>query len=309
VFSKGERLKALSISAIGVITIAGALIGTYALTGAPFALFGQTSHHIQSHDVLDAMPAFSPFSWSVQSSNLAQRFEQFRQEAPFVAAAFFGAILLAAYKWKQLTSPTRFVIACCAIITISWLEFQSSAVYYLLHITPLMVFVSVMVLRTLKPRRWKLTLALGCAVLVLLHSVDLAAIQGFSKSIDERNREAVNAVLARLPIDSSRILAQYPAVSLMHKRLGDRLMTTHFINFPVDSSSVDDVLHKQNVSTMISYRTSRAQDYSFEVKPLWDVANARGRIDTAIVGYLFDVAVENAQNIGPDTLYVVSLSR
>ncbi|HET6511906.1 MAG TPA: hypothetical protein VFH43_06925 [Candidatus Kapabacteria bacterium] len=309
ILSKGERLKATLFGAGGVIVMAALLLGTYALTGAPITLFGQTSHHIQSHDVLDAMPAFSPFSWSVQSSNLVQRFEQFREEAPFVAAIFFGSILFAVLKWKTLASPTRFALACTALIIISWLEFQSSAIYYLLHITPLMVFIAVMVLRTLKPRRWKLTLALGCAAMVLLHSIDLAEIQGFSKSIDEKNRESVEAIHALIPAVDSRVLAQYPAVSLLHKTLNERLMTTHFVNFPTDSSSVDEVLRAQNVSTMILYRTSRSENYSFEVEPLWHVANSRGRIDTVITGYLFDVALENTAATGPDSLYVVSLAR
>jgi hypothetical protein len=308
VLSKGDRLRATALGAAGVLLVAAVLFGTYAMTGAPITLFGETSHHIQSHDVLDAMPAFSPFSWSVQSSNLVQRFEQFRDEAPFVAAIFFAGLLLAALKWRQIASATRFALGCTAIFMVSWLEFQSSAIYYLLHVTPLMVFVAVLVLRTLKPRRWKLTLALGCAVMVLLHSVDLAAIQGFSKAIDERNREAVTAIASRLPKDKTRILAQYPAVSLLHRTLGERLMTTHFVNFPTDSSSVDEVLRQQDVSTMILYRTSRAQNYSFEVEPLWNVASTRGRIDTIIIGYLFDVAPDDAST-GPDSLYVVSLPR
>ncbi len=306
VLAKGDRLRATAHGAAGVLLVAAVLFGTYALTGAPITLFGQTSHHIQSHDVLDAMPAFSPLSWSVQSSNLVQRFEQFRDEAPFVAAIFVAGLLLAVLKWRQLAPVTRFALACTAIIMVSWLEFQSSAIYYLLHVAPLMVFVAVMILRTLKPRRWRLTLALGCAAMVLLHSIDLAAIQGFSKSIDERNREAIAALTARLPQDDSRILAQYPAVSLLHRSLGDRLMTTHFVNFPTDSSTVDEVLRQQNVGTMILYRTSRAQNYSFEVEPLWNIASARGRIDTVIVGYLFDVALDDAST-RPDSLYVVSL--
>lgn len=307
VLSKGQRVRAALFAALGIFAVVVALLVTYRVTGAPFTLFGQTEHHIQSHDVLDAMPIFSPLSWSVQSSNLIQRFEQFRAEASIVAAVFCAALLFAAFKWVDLARHTRFALVCTAIILVSWLEFQSSAIYYLLHVTPLIIFAAVMVFRTLKPRRWKLTLALGCAAITLLHTVDLAALQGFTRAIDERNREAVSAIEARLPDDRSRILAQYPAVSLLHRKLGDRLMTTHFINFPVDSSSVDEVLHKQNVSTMVLYRTSRAQNYSFEVEPLWKVATERGRIDTIIVGYLFDVALNDA-NTAPDSLYVVALT-
>lgn len=308
VLSKGDRTRAVAVSGIGVVIVAALLLGTNALTGAPFTLFGQTAEKLQSHDVLNAMPAFSPFSWSVQSSNLIQRFEQFRAEAPFIAALFVGALALAVIKWHRLQSVTRFAIACCLIIILSWLEFQSSAVYYLLHITPLMVFVAVMILRTLKPRRWKVTLAMGCVALVLLHVMDIRQGMATARTIEDANQKAIDAVRSRIPNDGSRVLAQYPAVSYLHRDLGDRLMTTHFLNFPLANTPPLEVLRNERVSSMILYRTSAADDYSFEVGPLWQIARSTGSIDTVITGLLFDVGVDYfSPTDQSDTLYFVKL--
>ncbi|HET6513337.1 MAG TPA: hypothetical protein VFH43_14190 [Candidatus Kapabacteria bacterium] len=302
---KGERTKAYLLSAAGVVSVAALLMGTYALAGAPMTLFGDTTHHIQSHDVLDAMPAFSPFSWSVQSSNLVQRFDQFREEAPVILALFVIASIVLAMKWRGVDRHTRSLLLCSTIIIICWLQFQSSAVYYLAHITPLMILCSVMVLRQLRPRRWRMTLALGALALVILHVDDIRGAFATAKEIDDQNKSAVANVLRRLPRDGSTVLTQYPAVSRFHQTLGPRLMTTHFVNFPRDTSSTERVLHAQNVSTMLLYRTSRAHDYSFEVAPLWNVAT-NWDLDT-VTGSFFDVGIDYFAGLhGSDTLFIAT---
>lgn len=307
VFGKEQRAKAFAASASGVLAVAGILFAIYASTGAPLTLFGETPHRLQSHDVLSAMPVFRPFSWSVQSSNLVQRFEQFRIEAPFVAALFMASLVVSVVKWRSLAPATKFALACSGIVVLCWLQFQSSAVYYLTHITPLLVFISVMILRTLKPRRWKTTLALGCVALAALHFAEIEQLTDPSRRRDTQNRHALQAIEPRLPDDGSTILVQYPAVSILHRTLGDRLMTTHFVNFPVDSSSVEEVLRKNNVSTIVLYRTAQAHNYSFEVAPLWAFAQAHGKTDTLIRGDFFDVEVGEGGT--DDELHVVSLKR
>lgn len=81
-------------------------------------------------------------------------------------------------------------------------------------------------------------------------------------------------------------------------------MTTHFVNFPRDTTSVTGVLDAQNVSTMILYRTSRKESYSFEVDPLWQAVQ-NWRMDT-ITGSYFDVGLDYFAGLsGSDTLYIV----
>ena len=302
--SNPERLKAMVYGALGVVIIAAVLFATYALSDAPLTLFGNTTHHIQSYDVLEAMPAFSPFSWSVQSSNLVQRFEQFSSEAPIILALLAIACVTLVMKRHSIDRSTRFLLACSAIVTICWLEFQSSAVYYLLHITPLLVLCSILVLRHLKPRRWRMTLALGALALIILHVDDMHNAFALAEEIDDQNSRAIAAALRTIPGDGSTVLSQYPAVSHLHRELGERLMTTHFVNFPRDTTGVAGVLFAQNVSTMILYRTSRAENYSFEVEPLWQTVQGDWSLDT-VVGSFFDVGLDYFAGLsGNDTLFI-----
>jgi hypothetical protein len=172
-----------------------------------------------------------------------------------------------------------------------------------------MVFISVMLLRTLKPQRWRLTLLLGCVALAILNFGEIMIKDMFPDGRDAENRQHIAAIEHRLPNDGSTILAQYPAVSILHRSIGERLMTTHFINFPVDSRSVIEVLRENNVGTMVLYRTQRAADYSFEVAPLWDVAKQYGHIDTVFTGFFFDVALDKWHGYEQDSLYLVSLKQ
>lgn len=310
--SKGARTSAFLYSVTGVCVIAALLFVVYLITGAPITLFGETSHHIQSYDVLGAMPAFHPFSFSTQFANLVQRFQQFAEEAPVILAMTMLSIIVTILLWKSFTNETRFISICTLIVAISWLEFQSSAIYYLLHLTPLLILQAMVVMHTALEAKSEGSYAFAVIAVIasVLHLVDASPATVTAQTIHNENERALAVILPKLENTDSRVIAQYPAVPQLHRELGDRLVTTHFLNFPREDKKPEEVLREQNVRSIVLYRTSRVQDYSFEVAPLWDIAQKFGTLDTIITGRLFDVDIDYFKgHRGRDTLYLFRLER
>jgi hypothetical protein len=308
---KNERAKAFGLSISGVLTTSAALFAAYLLTGAPVVLFGETAHHIQSYDVLSAMPAFQPLSWSVQSSNVLQRVEQFWIEAPIVLPVVLVSTTVTTISWKSLDPQQRVISTATLMVLISWLLFQSSADYYLLHITPLLILQSFVVLRgVLNTRTASIAMTVASMILAAISFTDVSRATHSARVIHRQNGEAIRSILGSLKDDPLRVLAQYPAVPELHKRLGDRLVTTHFLNFPREIKSAIQVLREQRVGSLILYRTSRQSSYSFEVDTLWQVANTYGQLESRITGNLFDVGIDYFKGLtGEDTLYHFRISQ
>lgn len=309
---KSVRLTAFLYSALGVSAVGVLLLVVYLVTGAPVTLFGETSHHIQSYDVLGAMPAFHPFSFSTQFANLVQRFQQFAVEAPVILALTMLSIIVTILLWQSLTREARFFSICTLIVTISWLIFQSSAIYYLLHLTPLLIVQAMSVMHTALEAKSEGSYAFGILAVIatIMHLGDAAHANTTAETIHRENQRAVSLISPKLKESNARVIAQYPAVPQLHQQLGDRLVTTHFLNFPRENKQAHEVLREQNVRSMVLYRTSRIQDYSFEVAPLWEIARQHGTLDTIITGRLFDVGVDYFKgHTGEDTLYLFRLDR
>lgn len=307
-------LRALS-AVLGVLLCVGILLGTYALTSAPFTLFGETGPGtLQAQEVVAAFPGLRPFSFSVQSSNIIQRFELLIEDAPifvlpFTLAMVAIAVIVPAFARKlNLSEYTIRLLGSTGIITWSWLEFQSSSAYYLLHLLPLLAFaIGAIVHRAFETSR--AISVIGFLVLALLYFSNIqdsikAEVNGAQMSTE--NRAAIQAVIPRID-PKAKILTQIPAISLVHESLDRRMMTTHFVNFPKADQAHSDLLVDHDVRYILEYRTSRMPNFSFESATLNNLA-ALGTIDTQFIGRFFDVRQSYFHPLhGSDTLTLYRL--
>jgi hypothetical protein len=284
-FKKPARL----LAAIGgVAMVALILLGIYVLSGAPMTLFGVTAKHTQFHSVISEVPITKLFSRSVQFANLHQRWDGFIHEAPSILL-LMGFGLVAAFMSRKQSFVAIAMLAC---VIVSWLLFQSYAIYYYLHVLPVLVLISfgsiahILTQKRLVPSLFSIVVAFLVAHFGFYDGVHAkeSAIR-----LTASNRSVLEAAFATIPLEKSPVvLIQNPGLAWLLKRDPFGTMSEHFISFPLDDRPPSEVMKAQRVQYLALYSEPGNPNYADEFAPLKQVADSLGTMVSTKTGLLFD---------------------
>jgi len=297
-FGAFRKLSSIASAVGGVVMMIGLFIGIYAISGASFSLYSPSSVPNQFQSVAAELPILRPFSRSVQVANILERLHGLWLEAPaFLILVCFAIGLIIAKRSPALRSNRDgWVSGAAIVIAIAWLLFQSPALYYYVQVLPLFIIAIVVGLS----RRFALPpiayIAIGAISVALsyLGIVDTTRAERVSFAIASGNYVALEQVLdtiriATRPNERPVVLAQNPAIATLEHEKGIRLMTAHFISFPISNQSVANVLQKHHVQYLLLYASHDGSSYSADYHALRPIADSLGTIIFRLPGMLFDV--------------------
>jgi hypothetical protein len=270
------------------------------------SLFGSASANAFTLNILD-IPALRLFSRSVQFANVTQRLHTFAflGMGYLVVIGFLAvlAIIGIATRWKNASASREtwatahgYQIATIGIVLVSWLEFESSApTSYLIYVLPVLSVCAALLSHWLLPiagRSWMILAA--SVVLCFFGFKDAPWPRGAGYHIASANDHAVNEALAQVShgIDNPRplVLAFNPAVHDVLHDTSIRLMTTHFIEFPISNGEAPDyTIRKNRVLYILLYRSALKPDYMREVGPLSEAAHHLGSLVWQQAGVFTDI--------------------
>src|SRR5439155_334086 len=171
------------------------------------------------------------------------------------------------------TSRETFLLKINLVVLIAWLLFQSPALYYYIHVIPLtLVSSTVIVRRVLESKGAHIVLAGLSIAIAALAFTDASVAYTVGNKLDRENKYALkNAkriVIAQAPNTHPLILAQNPAINWVLAQPELRLMSPHFVGFPLSNVPADTVIHEQHASYILVYKSFKGDNYSVEVAPL-----------------------------------------
>lgn len=271
--SREKWLQSLAGFVIGAVAFILILIGITVLRGQP--ILGPSwsgSFALNIHDI----PALRFYSRSVQSANIIQRWGTIEAFGfgYVIAFATILVIFILQFARKAITWKIGWQIILLLIVLFSWTEFESSApTSYLIYILPVFSFFAALALKRLLHEGFRFWLIAGLSFFLFIMALrDMPGAHGKGYQILSDNYQAVGAALDQIEqADSGShplVLALNPAVHEVLRDTNVRLMTTHFIEFPVGALNVDSVLHSEHVNYALVYLSAWKPDYMREIGPL-----------------------------------------
>lgn len=286
-----QQVTTAAAFAAGGAGVAALLAIVYFATTGSLALLGSSSH-AQFHDVISSIPILRPFSRSVQVANMVIRTKQFLAEAP-AALLVFPVIGLAMWRLRRQRGTLAIVIA-FMIAFFSWLLLEGAEVHYLMHIVPLMLLVTIVLLsRSIQlTGAWTAFTAVAIGGLLTILAVrDANTAYAEGSRLARSNDRAVSGVFAAIAADWQRpglpnVLVEPPALEGLLK-YPLRVMTDHFISFPRYSLAVDQYLDTLAVDYVILYNSPAYPKVRPSSDPFYQAIRSRAALidlETGTVG-------------------------
>ncbi len=250
------------------------LIAISALRGGAtlFGSQGSNSFALNIHDI----PALRMYSRSVQAANLVQRWSMLSMYGFGYIFIFASIAVLAIVQYirKPIPLSVSKTSVILAVVIFSWLELESSAPSsYLIYMLPVLSVVVALALKRLLGEELR-TWAIACAsiVLAIVAFRDVPGRHGKGYHLMTSNALAVGAALGEVEQPDSGqhplVLAFNPAVHEVMRDTNVRLMTTQFIEYPLENVAVDSVLRSAGVNYVLLYSSALKPDYMREVGPI-----------------------------------------
>jgi len=249
-----RRIRAALVSVAGLLSMLAALILVYYLANGSLELFPKSAS--QFHDVLHSIPILRPFSRSVQVANIVTRVKQIIAEAPIVLLL----PVTVPFIWRRGDRHT-FAIA-SLLVGFSWLLLEGAEINYLIHVLPLM-FLGLAIALSRLTERWKYAWIPSLAIAII------AFILGWGDSnrafangsiIGASNKEAARVIEAQItatwPLASKPlVLTEPPMLDRLSQDSSIRVMTDHFISFPLRIEPLDSFFAREHVNYAVLYNS------------------------------------------------------
>ena len=324
-FGAFRNLSSLLSAIAGVAFVCALLLSMYALSGAPWTLFGPTAKPNQFQAVTSMLPIQRPFSRSVQVGNILERMRGLWSEAPAFMLLCIGALLRAflavRHHWRtyaQGIPQVTFLSGSAFTILVAWLLFQSPALYYYIHVLPLFIVALVVYLAPKIETNKQLfaTIAVFSFILSIASVADSIQAGKVSQTITHANRQALLGILDTIDTTSTRshpiVLAQNPAISFLEQRSDVRLMTAHIVSFPLSGNPLAISIQKLGVKYILLYASHTGKVYSDDYATLRPLADSIGRLVRKSTGTYFDdyrnyFSAQSLQALPNDTLLLYEL--
>jgi hypothetical protein len=308
---KSMNVRSIGGLLCGVLVVLGIILAIYGLSGAPPTLFTKTATSNQFESVAYGLPIMRPFSRSVQLANILQRGSGFRLEAPALLGLALIAIVVLLFKRSIADHRTRFLVGYSVAVFAAWMLLENSALYYYMQVIPIFVAALVAVIFVRKPDSWRWVTLVAGLILVIFAVRDAQTAGTLASELQRDNSAALSKALRAIdmsPIDEAPIvLAQNPAVAELYRSTSLRLMTPHFLSFPISTAPVEDQLSNIGVDFVLLYSVGGGGNYTSDYTSLHQVATTHGLVLTRWTGKLFDVGrdyfKEDTARIDTLTLY------
>jgi hypothetical protein len=194
------------------------------------------------------------------------------------------------------SDKASFISGAAIVITISWLLFQSPALYYYIHILPI-VIAAIFIVIGKRLQRTKVTQVIlkAFAITLCYCGVKDATVAGnLSQSIERDNHAAIAAAMDSIRGEQKQsaipiVLAQNPAIAIVEHDRNVQLMTAHFISFPLSRKPIADVIKYLGVNYILLYAARDGSGYSQEYNVLRPTADSIGTVVLRKTGTLLDV--------------------
>jgi hypothetical protein len=315
-FGAVRKPKHFLFAATGALVAVVVLIAIYKISGAPITVFGHTAIPNQFQSVVQKLPIERPFSRSVQVSNILERITGLWSEAKFIVIAIAASVfLLFLHRSSKKSSRENFLFGGTAIILIAWLFFESPARYYFVQVLPLFIVTAMIAISSRQIVNKVLPIALCSLGLLYFGIRDARNARTLSETIYRDNATAIEAALRVIYTEphGSRpiVLAQNPAIASLEREQDIRLMTAHFVSFPLSSESIANVVLTIPVKYMMLYAAGDGSVYSDDYHALRPVADSIGTVLLKQTGILFDVHRDYFTNVATrpnDTLILYKLA-
>jgi MFS family permease len=295
-FGAFRKVSFLLAALSGVSLVALILFGVYFISGAPVTLFGTTQLHTQFHSVIDEIPITKITSPNAQIGNLLARFEGLIAEAPAVFVLLMSAVLLLIVRIKHFTLSLaeRFALQAFALVCLSWLLLESYAIYYYMQVLPLIVVVSVLlIVRSLSSKlvfpASRIAIALTSLVVFYFAISDALRAHAAGAMLTSANEQALDRMTRGLPSTNDVILTQNPALAWLLFHTDLKVMSPHFLEFPLSEKAPTEVMREQHVRYILSYADPQQRNFSFEVVPMKHATDSLGELIATERGILLDV--------------------
>jgi hypothetical protein len=320
-FGAFRKIPAIASVVGGAVLMLAVLLSIYAMSGAPFSLYGPSTAPNQFQSVASELPILRPFSRSVQFANILERFHGLWNEAPvFVVLAIVAIILRSAVRTPfQRSNRDKWISSAAIVICVAWLLLQSPALYYYIQVLPLFIVAIVIGIS----RRWRSALAISVIVVAISITLSIFGLNDAMRAertagiIDRNNHAAImgaiDSIRSHEVTERPIVIAQNPAVAMLEHEKSVQLMTAHLVSFPTSSEPIADVLHKLNVQYVLLYVPHDGSVYSADYRALRSIADSLGEIILRRPGILFDVhrdyfaAGALNENLALDTLILYKL--
>jgi hypothetical protein len=314
-FGAVRKPKYVLFASAGALSALVALIAIYKISGAPFTVFGHTAIPNQFQGVVQKLPIERPFSRSVQVANILERITGLWSEATFIVVILaVSVLLLFLRRSSKKNSREIFLFGGTAVILIAWLFFESPARYYFIQVLPLFIVAATIAIYSRQIVNKVLPIAICSLALLYFGMRDARNAQELSETIHRDNSTAIEAALHTIRTESrsSRpiVLAQNPAIASLEREPDIRLMTAHFVSFPLSSEPIANVLRTIPVNYIVLYAAGDGSVYSDDYHALRPIADSVGTVLLKQTGILFDVHRDYFTNVATrpnDTLILYKL--
>ncbi len=291
-YSKWTRALSAKLGAVSVLVLL--LIVYYATTGN-LTLFVPSSGHMQFHDVLSSIPILRPFSRSVQISNIVIRVKQFASEAP---QAYLLLLLLTFYvRFRKSSVESVSVALPASLILLSWLFLEGAEVNYLIHILPLLLLATAIVVERLTAPSPKIVCTFMLAIAISFSVLSVRdAISGRSnaREIDQSNQTATAQIEAAMRSDwkgmeTARVVSEPPTLARLSQVSGVDVITDHFISFPTRQEPLDSFLQREHVDYVVLYNSPTYPKDRHRDDPFYQDVHRLGTLRLSVIGKAGDI--------------------
>lgn len=261
--SREKRLQNVVISLAGYATALLTIGLIYYTTTDHFGLFGpRSTRYSQFNNVAETVPALKLFSWSAQKMNIFGRLLQWWQSSwqlilPF-AIALMGLIFIRRQR-TAMSKDRKIVVGALLLITISTFLVQGAAVYYLIYVIPVAGLLLLLLARPVDDLALSQLGLIGIASVVVsgMHIYYVEAYAMPERSSVVANRVAVEELVDITVRESGgRTPKIIPDMGALQYLLHDdrvRVMTHHFLWFPVSDKSPAEVIRDERVDFLLQY--------------------------------------------------------
>lgn len=206
---------------------------------------------------LRTIPILRPFSWSVQTSNLAQKWDSVIVLAPQILGMLIACAMIV--RCSAVTRSYKSSVLLLMLPMIGWLLLEPAGpTSYMIHFLPCLALATMMAVQTMLVGIWQRTAIVILALLSIGMGIrDAVVAAEVGRTLTNEHREALLQVEQHTA--SAHIVAMNPAQSY----LTNIAATTHFIELPSR-----DAARLSGDGYLIGYNSSIDPGFMWEVMPL-----------------------------------------
>jgi hypothetical protein len=251
-FTQRAKLKGILFLLLGVVISVGVLYLIH--LGLQPRLIGETN----LSENLRTIPMLRPFSWSVQSSNLVQKWALVVSFAPQILLMLLGCI--EGLRCPDQSRNTKRSIVLLMLPILGWLLFQPAGPSsYLIHFLPCLALASAIGINSILVGTWQRGVVGAIALVALGFGTSDSIVAGqVGRELTEQHASALST--AKAALGEGLVIAMNPAQSFLGST---RLGTTHFVELPNREAK-----QLSGSGFLLTYNSSISPGFMWEVLPL-----------------------------------------